>query len=112
MVENLADARRHLKEAEARSGDEIDRVEAVLEKLQGENDELNLKAKPSEDRCREALSSGSVHTYVWDKSPETREAQLLAIKETGELLLRGQFQGGQEDGRCEEEEGAREHHNG
>ena len=88
MVSTLADARRHLKQAKSKLGDEIDRLRARVGELEVEAVALTSRAEASEKATRAALSSGSVHTDVWDQSPLTKEAQLLAIKEAGEPLLR------------------------
>ena len=46
------------------------------------------RAEASEKAANAARSSGSAHTDVWDQAPATKEAQLAAIKEAGEPLLR------------------------
>ena len=88
MVSTLADARRHLKQAKSKLGDEIDRLRARVGELEVEAVALTSRAEASAKATKAALSSGSVHTDVWDQSPLTKEAQLMAIKEAGEPLLR------------------------
>ena len=58
------------------------------EELEGGNAKLRTRVQQSEQETRAARSSGSAHTDVWDQSPSTKEAQLMAIKEAGEPLLR------------------------
>ena len=87
MVPHL-EAKGYLKEAKAKAGDEIELMVARVEELDGENAKLAVRVETSEQATRAAMSSGSAHTDVWDQSPSTKDAQLMAIKEAGEPLLR------------------------
>ena len=69
-------------------GDDLEKLEAKVEKLEEEKGALLKRAEASEKATRAALSPGSAHTDVWDQSPSTKEAQLMAIKEAGDPLLR------------------------
>ena len=82
----LGEAKRYPREAKARSGDEIEKLEEKIEQLEGANGVLVQRAEVSEKAAKAALSSGSAHPDVWDQSPATKEAQLMAIKEAGEHL--------------------------
>ena len=116
MSSCLDDARRYLREAKTRLGDELEQLEARVEQLEGENGVLVKRAEASEKATKAALPSGSAHTGVWDQSPATKEAQLMAIKEVGESLLRAfeadLEQGGQANGRGKEEARPQQCHTG
>ena len=74
MTSSLDEAKRYLKEAKARSGDETEQLEARIEKLEGENVVLVKRSEASEKATKAALSSVSAHTDVWGQSPATKEA--------------------------------------
>ena len=88
MTQTMDEAKGYLKEATAKAGNEMELLEARVEELDGENAQLAVRVEKSEQATRAAMSSGSAHADVWDQSPSTKEAQLMAIKEAGEPLLR------------------------